>query len=263
METAECIQRAIDFIEDNLLGELSADVIAGQAYMSGYFFQKVFSIVCGMTLGDYIRRRRLTLAGAELRVSDAKIIDIAYKYGYETPESFSRAFTRFHDISPSAARSRKGEVHTFAKISVRNILGGSNMVLDLKQRGYNVRESGQVYFTKDMDKTIQWFKDVLGWYGDIDTRDESGHGGYGCAVPVPCEISSMTLLPFNGFHLFYGDPVQNWVGFMRVDDIDALHAFVKKNGWENVTGIEHQFWGARECDVTTIDGSVIRFFQLD
>ena len=83
MDTVSCIQKAIDFIEDNLLDEINSDVIASQAYMSGFYFQKIFSIICSMTLGDYIRNHRLTLAAVEIKSSDAKIIDIAYKYGYE------------------------------------------------------------------------------------------------------------------------------------------------------------------------------------
>ena len=78
MDTVNCIQKAIDFIEDNIFDEINSEIIASQAYMSAFYFQKVFSIICSMTLGDYIRNRRLTLAGAEIKSSDTKIIDIAY-----------------------------------------------------------------------------------------------------------------------------------------------------------------------------------------
>lgn len=73
-------------------------------YSSSFHFQRVFGILCGFSLGEYIRMRRLSLAGEELSRGNAKIIDAALKYGYDTPESFSRAFARFHGITPSEAR---------------------------------------------------------------------------------------------------------------------------------------------------------------
>ena len=195
-------------------------------------------------------------------MSSRKIIDIACLYGYDTPESFSRAFTRFHGVSPLTARRLGGSVKTLAKISVQSILRGERTMESLSKRGYAVRDPGQVYYTKDMKRTMEWFEDVLGWYEDIALRDEQGTGQYGCAVPLPAEISSMVLAPFNGFHVFYGEPPQTVVAFMRVDKVDNLYAHVKRHGWEQISGIETQPWGGRECSVTTIDGSVIRFFEL-
>lgn len=261
METINAIQKAIDFIEDNLLGDLNADIIASHAYMSSFHFQRIFSIVCNISLAEYIRNRRLTLAAIEMKSSGAKVIDIAYKYGYEAPESFSRAFTRFHGLSPLAARDSTGETNSFEKIHVQSILGGKAMQ-NLKQRGYVVKENAPVYFTQDMDKTGKWFEDVLGWYSGIEQRDENGTGLYGCVLSIPGELHSMTLLPFNGFHMFYGEPSKQTTGFMRVDNIDNLYSFVKSNGWNQISEIQTQHWGGKECDVTTIDGCLLRFFEI-
>ena len=184
MDTVNCIQRAIDFIEDNIYDDPTPEVIASQAYMSGFHFQRLFSVVCGISLGEYLRNRRLTLAGTEIEASDTKIIDIAFKYGYESPESFSRAFTRFHGISPLTARSQKERLNSFAKISVQSILGGNQMTQGLKERGYTVRENGPIYYTRNMDRTAKWFEDVLGWYAGIDQRNENGDGTYGCVLPA-------------------------------------------------------------------------------
>ena len=263
MDTINCIQRAIDFIEDNICDELSTEAIASQAYMSSFHFQHIFSVVCGVPIGEYIRNRRLTLAGIEIGCSGTKIIDIAFKYGYESPESFSRAFTRFHGISPMTARSQKEKLRLFSKISVKSILGGNQMTRELLERGYTVKENGPVYYTKNMDKTAKWFEDVLGWYAGIDQRNENGDGTYGCLLPLPVEILNMTLVPFNGFHMFFGEPVKQTVAFLRVDNIENLHAFVKKNGWTQISEITKQRWGGKECDVTTVDGGIIRFFQID
>jgi AraC family transcriptional regulator len=263
MEMTSCIQRAIDFIEDNILDDLKPEIIASQAYMSSFQFQRIFSMVCGISLGDYIRNRRLTLAGIELISSKAKVIDVAYKYGYEAPESFSRAFTRFHEVSPMMARNHGDNINLFAKISVQSILGGKQTMQDLKQRGYSVKENGPVYYTENMDKTAKWFENVLGWYVNIDQRDKDGMGTYGCALPIPGELLDMKITTFNGIHMFWGEPSKQTVAFMRVEGLEELHLFVKKNGWEQITELKTQPWGGKECDVTTIDGSIMRFFQLD
>lgn len=259
----ECMQRAIDFMEDNLCDKLSMEAIAGQAYMSSFHFQRLFSVVCGVSVSEYMRNRRLALAGGEIVRSDARIIDIALKYGYESPESFSRAFARFHGISPMAARSRRGGLRAFPHISVKSMIGGGQMMQNLKERGYTVKENGPIYYTRDMDRTAKWFEDVLGWYGAIDQRNEEGQGTYGCLLPMPVEIFSMTLQPFNGIHMFIGEPTGQTVAFMRVDNVENLHAFVKKSGWTQIGEIREQHWGGKECDVTTIDGGVIRFFELE
>lgn len=263
MDTVNCVQRAIDFIEDNVCEDLNSETISSQAFMSSFHFQRLFSVICGITLGEYIRNRRLSLAGIEVETTGAKIIDIAFKYGYESPESFSRAFTRFHGVSPMTARSQNGHTRSLAKISVQSILGGNSTMQKFTERGYAVKENGPVYYTKNMDQTAKWFEDVLGWYAGIDQRNDRGDGTYGCVLPFPGEIGSMTLLPFNGFHMFYGEPSTQTVAFMRVDNIEKLHSFVKKNGWEKISEMKTQCWGGKECDVTTIDGGVMRFFQLD
>lgn len=80
----EGISNAIDYIEANITEELAIDDIAKQAFVSPFYFQKVFAILCGFTVGEYIRLRRLSLAGSELISTNEKIIDIAIKYGYDS-----------------------------------------------------------------------------------------------------------------------------------------------------------------------------------
>ncbi|MCR5783885.1 MAG: AraC family transcriptional regulator [Clostridia bacterium] len=124
MDWIKCIQRAIDYTEAHLTEEIDYDAVAGEACSSSFHFQRVFGIMCGYTLGDYIRMRRLSLAAEELR-GGAKVIDVALKYGYETPESFSRAFSRFHGITPKEAKNG-GTVKSFSRLSVKLILTGGN-----------------------------------------------------------------------------------------------------------------------------------------
>lgn len=129
------IQKALDYVETHLCEKIDYGEVAKCACSSEFHFQRIFSILCGYPLGDYIRQRRLTLAGNELIATDEKIIDIALKYGYDSPESFSRAFLRFHGISPSEAR-KTGKIHSFSRISVKLILtGGDTMDYRIEKRG--------------------------------------------------------------------------------------------------------------------------------
>lgn len=133
-----------------------------------------------------------------------------------------------------------------------------------KQRGYTVYENAPVYYTQDMDKTLAWFEQVLGWRGNIDARDGEGRGTYGCVMSLPMELHTLAQIPFHGFHLFSGEPALRTVGFIRVSgDIEKLAASVRGSGWEQISAVTAQPWGAQACDVTTVDGSILRFFQVD
>lgn len=94
------IQKAINYIEEHLTEEIDYEEVAAQSFSSGFHFQRVFSILCGFTLGEYIRNRRLSQAGAELTGQDVKVIDVALKYGYESPDSFAKAFQKFMGLHP-------------------------------------------------------------------------------------------------------------------------------------------------------------------
>lgn len=134
MNWIQGIQSAIDYVEANLTGEIDYEEAAKRACSSPFHFQRVFGILCGFSLGDYIRMRRLSLAGEELSKGGGKIIDIALKYGYDTPESFSRAFTRFHGIAPSEAK-RGGRVKIFTPLSMKlSLSGGSKMDYRIEKR---------------------------------------------------------------------------------------------------------------------------------
>jgi len=118
MDWIRSLQKAISMIEDNLLNEIDPDEIAESVYFSSYHFNRIFNMITGVTIGDYIRNRRLSMAGEELFEKKAKVIDAALKYGYETPEGFAKAFTRFHGIAPSLARESKEQLKTFNPISI-------------------------------------------------------------------------------------------------------------------------------------------------
>lgn len=122
------IQRAINYIEDNLTSEIDYAEAARISFSSEYHFARIFSLLCGHTLGEYIRLRRLTLAGAELAGGQIKVIDAALKYGYDSPDSFAKAFRAFHGINPSEARSRTKPLKSFSRLTIRISLEGGNIM---------------------------------------------------------------------------------------------------------------------------------------
>jgi len=125
------IQNAINYIEEHLTEEIDFDKAAAEAACSSFYFQRIFGILCDIPLSEYIRNRRLSLAGNELNASDAKVVDIALKYGYESPESFSRAFSKFHGITPSEAKKNGSKLKSFSRLSVKITLSGGS-VMDYK-----------------------------------------------------------------------------------------------------------------------------------
>lgn len=124
----EGIQSAIAYIENNLTEELKIEDIAAKAYVSPFHFQRIFNVLCGFTVGEYIRCRRLSLAGHELICTEQKVIDIAVKYGYDSPDSFTRAFAKFHGITPSAAREKGAVLKDFAPLKIKLTLEGGTML---------------------------------------------------------------------------------------------------------------------------------------
>lgn len=118
MEWIESIRKAIDYMEENITEELTVEKIAKQIDISPYYFQKGFSMLCGFTVGEYIRKRRLSLAGQDLMSSNKKIIDLAIQYGYDSPDSFTKAFLRFHGVTPLAVRKEGAVVKSYAPLRI-------------------------------------------------------------------------------------------------------------------------------------------------
>lgn len=122
------IQKAINYIEDNLEEEINYENIAKQIGMSSFYFHRIFSAIVGISPAEYIRSRRLTCAADELTRSHTNILDIAIKYCFGSNESFTRAFTKFHGISPKRAREKGIKLKTFSKISLSLAIEGGNIM---------------------------------------------------------------------------------------------------------------------------------------
>ncbi len=128
MDWIKIIENALRYIEENLSGELTVGRIAEKVNISPFYFQKGFSMLCGYSVGEYIRMRRLSVAGSELVTSDNKVIDLALKYGYDSPDSFTKAFTRFHGSTPTDVRRKGALLKSFAPLHIKIILDGGNTI---------------------------------------------------------------------------------------------------------------------------------------
>ncbi|HEY95382.1 MAG TPA: AraC family transcriptional regulator [Dehalococcoidia bacterium] len=126
MDWTARMNAAIDYIEENLAGSIDYSKAAGKAFCSTFHFQRMFLAVCGITPAEYVRRRRLTLAVAELSDDSSRVIDIALKYGYESPDAFTRAFRNMHGVTPTAAREPGVKLTAYPRISFQIQLTGEN-----------------------------------------------------------------------------------------------------------------------------------------
>ena len=128
MNTLGALNRALKYVEDNLTGEIDFREVARLAMTSEYHFKRMFSFFAGVTLSEYIRRRRLTLAAFELQTTGQLVIDVALKYGYDSPDAFTRAFKALHGITPSEARQPGQAFKAFPRMTFQlTIRGGGEM----------------------------------------------------------------------------------------------------------------------------------------
>ena len=116
MNIYEKLNKIIEYIESKLEEEIDYKELAKIIGVNEYTFQIIFSVICNVSIAEYIRNRRLSIAGQELYMYDEKVIDIAIKYQYDNPTSFSRAFERFHGIKPSQVRTNPEKLKMYTKI---------------------------------------------------------------------------------------------------------------------------------------------------
>lgn len=197
MEWTNAINNAINYMEDHLTDDISLSDIAQSVHISRFHFQRAFHIMTGMTPSDYMRKRRLSIAGSVLSKGNAKVIDIALKYGYDSPESFSKVFSRFHGITPQQAK-KGGALKFFNKLSLKIIIeGGSTM-------NYIIETWGE------MDLLV-YTKEVPGYLGVCAHQKTEGDTFlYG----IGCKASDVDKIP-EGFELLH-IPAYSWVIFSCV-----------------------------------------------
>ncbi len=175
MEWVSAINKAIGYIEENITEDISAEEVARQVSISPFYFQKGFSLLCGYTVSEYIRNRRLALAAQELAAGGAKVIDTALKYGYDSPDSFAKAFTRFHGLTPSMTQRSGAFLKTFAPLKIKlSLEGGYIMDYRLTQKdSFTVMGVSKKFTYENAKEAIPQF-----WREHY----EKGNGKYVCGM---------------------------------------------------------------------------------
>lgn len=135
MDLLKNMNEALTYIEENLTNEVDFKEVARRALCSEYYFKRMFSFLAGIPLSEYIRRRRLTLAAFELINSSVKVIDMAIKYGYNSSDSFTRAFQKLHGITPSEARNNGHSLKAYPQMTFQlSIRGGNEMSYRMEEK---------------------------------------------------------------------------------------------------------------------------------
>ncbi len=175
MEWTKAIREAVRYIENHITEEITMYDVAAHVNISPFYFHKGFSILCGYSITEYIRNRRLALAGEELLSSDATVTTLAMKYGYDSPDSFAKAFTRFHGYSPSAVRRDKTMLKAFAPLQLTiSLKGGYAMDYRITDKeAFTVLASSKVFDYENAKQEIPAF-----W----QEHYTSGRGKYVCGM---------------------------------------------------------------------------------
>lgn len=243
------IQQAICYMEEHIYEDINYVDVAKSIHMSGYNFHRMFSFIVGMTANEYIRSRRLTLAALELQTTDASVIDMAYKYGYESPESFSKAFSRFHGSTPKQAKQKGAKLHLFNPLVVKMILeGGSIMDYRMEHRQGQqfvalVRAFPNEIINDDNDHSIPDFwsecygknliepmkalrpegkRDLYGLCSPTKESETHFHYGIGVLVDADTDEEKLRQLLANGYSAWKTEPADYAVFQCFGSDGDCL-----------------------------------------
>lgn len=175
MEWTDAIQSGIEFMEEHITQDISSEDVAKHVHISSFYFQKGFRMLCGYSVTEYIRNRRLALAGGDLATTDMKIIDVALKYGYDSPDSFTKAFTRFHGVTPTMVRKNDVMIKTFAPLKLEISLKGGYLMnyKIVDKESFTVLAVSRIFQHENCKQEIPKF-----W----DEHYAKGNGKYVCGM---------------------------------------------------------------------------------
>lgn len=135
MEWIERFNSVINYIEENITQQIDYEEIAKIACCSSYHFQRMFTYMAGIPLSEYIRKRKMSLAAVDLQGGDKRVVDVAGKYGYNSPTAFNRAFHAIHGISPSAVKSGNVYVKSFPRLLFKLVVKSRRIELSNRNKG--------------------------------------------------------------------------------------------------------------------------------
>lgn len=236
MEWVQLINRAIDYIEGHLTEDIHCEDVSQYAHISLFHFQRMFKLLTDMTVGEYIRKRRLSLAGEELTKQNTKVIDVAFKYAYNSSESFSKAFTRFHGVTPRQAQNGCG-LKYFNKLAIKiSVEGGTVMDYRIeKKEGFRLLVYARMFTDESSEKGIpsfwqeyyqnELYKKAPGYLG-ICAQEKNGDKEF--MYGIGCDADDVEGVP-EGFQII-NIPAYTWAIFKCVGPTpDAI-----QKTWEDI-----------------------------
>ena len=168
MDWVDVINKTLSYLEENIMTVRGPKEVAMEVHVSSSYLQNSFQMITGFTIGEYIRSRRLYMAAMELIENDVKIIDLASKYGYETPESFTKAFSRFHDATPNEIKKKNKPAKVFLPMKLKFSVKGADTVdvVIEKMPEFKVLGKADVFVNETKFKKIPEFVyDFINMYG--------------------------------------------------------------------------------------------------
>ena len=187
MDVLKQLNAALSYIEAMLCDDIDLDAVAELACVTKDSFIRFFSYMTGMTVNEYIRRRRLTLAAYELQKSSLKVVDIAVKYGWDSADAFAKAFVRQHGMTPSAARSPGAALKIYPPASFHIMIKGARemdyRIVEMQEAevwGISRQFEGQGYKTREELRHIMWSDEIDNTPGQIASGrwNEAGNHAY-------------------------------------------------------------------------------------
>jgi AraC family transcriptional regulator len=258
LEWLQRMKNALDLIEGNMEEQLDITEIARAACSSTFHFQRMFNILTGMTVAEYVRKRKLTLAAQELALTDAKVLDVALKYGYDSPESFAKAFRKAHGIPPSAARDPGVSLKAFPRITFHlSLKGDKEMDYKIVEKdaftvigkslkasmrdGENNRQIPQFWSQCNNDGTVEKLLSVGSGKNALGICMDTDHVKEQFTYIIGAEVDSANRHANHGFNT-WNFPACTWAVFPSVGSMPGAIRKV----WERVfqewfpsTGYEH------------------------
>ncbi|WP_315077483.1 AraC family transcriptional regulator [uncultured Clostridium sp.] len=253
MDWLDSMNKAVEYMEANITEKLDIEKVAKIALSSTFHFQRMYHMITGVTIAEYVRRRRLTMAAQDI-ISGEKIINVAYKYGYETPEAFTKAFRRMHGMSPSAAREPGANLKAYPKLSFHiSIKGDKDMNYKIVEKesfrvvgkqtritmvdGENFEQVPEFWNKCMKDGSYEWISSKAGKLGVLGIckdfkKDEFNYmiGVEEIKGTIPNEYISATI------------PAATWAIFEAVGAMpDAIQDLTRRifTEWLPSTGYQH------------------------
>nr|WP_264080208.1 AraC family transcriptional regulator [Treponema pedis] len=258
MKWLEKLNNALSYIEEHLEDEISFEKAAHAACCSVYYFQRIFSYVAGVSLSEYIRRRRMTQAGFELQRTEQKVIDVALKYGYSSPTSFNRAFQSIHGIAPFEAKNIGSKLNAYPaiKFSVK-VIGGNAIAYHIEKKEA-IRIVGiRTQLSEDMEENLKsiplfWDKalsteefQTICELSNQETKGVLGISAYKNPKDIFYYIASATNKEIPAGMFEYEIPASTWVvfendGYLKENVQNVLDAFIQ-------SGCRFRVMNMRDC----------------